>query len=75
MGVAVAKADKITKRISARGIRDCVNFFVNRGHNKVYVCVPETVFSHKFTDNAEIIQDLERNGRILKTPSQCYDDT
>ena len=75
MGVTVAKADKKVMIISAKGIRDCVRFFVNRGHGKVYVCVPEKVFNPKFCDDVEIMKDLERKDHILKTPSQCYDDT
>ena len=75
VGVTVARADKNGKRISAKGIRDCVSFFVNRGHDKVHVCVPENVFNPKLCDDVEIIRDLERKGHIFKTPSQCYDDT
>ena len=74
MGVAVARADKSVKRISAKGIRDCVSFFVNRGHDKVHVCVTGIVFDPKKCDDVEIIRDLERKGHIFRTPSQCYDD-
>ena len=74
MGVAVAIEDKIVKRISAKGIRDCVSYFVKRGHDKVHVCVSGKVFIPELCDDVEIIRDLERKGHIFKTPSQCYDD-
>uniref|UniRef100_A0A7E4UPG6 C3H1-type domain-containing protein n=1 Tax=Panagrellus redivivus TaxID=6233 RepID=A0A7E4UPG6_PANRE len=71
---------------SCLGIRECVNFFVNRGHEDIIVFVPkfhrEAPRFHCPITDQHILYDLEAEQRLIWTPARnvngrrivCHDD-
>jgi len=73
--VAVQHSIAIGKgpRFSSHGVKICVDFFVNRGH-EVTVFVPQYRTKNGQADDRHILTDLYNAGTLAYTPSQCYDD-
>ncbi|KAF8366435.1 rege-1, partial [Pristionchus pacificus] len=71
---------------SCSGIRECISFFEQRGHNDILVFLPayrrETPRSHAPVSDHHILEELDRKGYIVWTPSRriegrrivCHDD-
>ncbi|KAI6181984.1 C3H1-type domain-containing protein [Aphelenchoides fujianensis] len=71
---------------SCRGVRDCVDFFVRRGHSEIFVFVPkfyqETPRPDTPIADQHLLFELENEGRLIWTPSRrvngrrivCHDD-
>lgn len=85
-GSNVAMSHGNKQSFSCRGIKLCVDWFRNRGHKDIVVFVPKWRKESCSLDNPikeqEILNDLEREGIMVFTPSRfvggkrmvCYDD-
>nr|CAD2177276.1 unnamed protein product [Meloidogyne enterolobii] len=71
---------------SCRGIRECVNYFTERGHTDILVFVPQFRREQSRSDSPiidqHILNELEKEGKLIWTPSRriggrrivCHDD-
>ena len=71
---------------SCRGIKICLDWFLQRGHKDIYIFVPswrkEAPNQENVISNQEILYTLEQRGYLTYTPSRrlngrrvvCYDD-
>ncbi|KAF7637713.1 C3H1-type domain-containing protein [Meloidogyne graminicola] len=71
---------------SCRGIRECVNYFIERGHTDILVFIPQFRKEQCRSDapiiDQHILNELEKEKRLIWTPSRriggkrivCHDD-
>uniref|UniRef100_A0AC34QAJ6 C3H1-type domain-containing protein n=1 Tax=Panagrolaimus sp. JU765 TaxID=591449 RepID=A0AC34QAJ6_9BILA len=71
---------------SCKGIRECVDFFIQRGHDEIFVFVPQFRKESPRSDcpitDQHILFDLENEKRLIWTPARrvngrrivCHDD-
>ena len=69
----IPKNDKGQNVISSHGIRNCVQFFKNRGH-EVVVVLPKCLYHPNRCTDFIILKKLEKDGILKLTPSISYDD-
>lgn len=68
----------LKKAFSCMAIKIVIDYFVNRGHEKVEAYIPR--FRRGNSDhrcpsiNPELLDDLYEKGYLKYTPNQCYDD-
>jgi len=60
-------------KFSSDGIRKCVEYFKQRGHQEIFVFVPQFRENCSQTNNPEILEDLNRQGILKFTPSKQID--
>jgi ribonuclease ZC3H12 len=58
-----------TGRFSCRGLKICAEYFKKRGH-KVTIFLPQFRRRHPLTLNPEILDQLEKEGIVVFTPSR-----
>ena len=77
-GNNIARSHGGGKTYSCKGIKIAVEYFVNRGHPKVYAVIPWyrqfTPRSNAVTDH-HILKHLKEQGNLLISPQITYDDT